>query len=226
MTKIMHELDILKKIVLKDIIFNIKGFIVSTLFSIAAYTFIGFDNHPNYCISIYMSLMILFSNYIAKGCLLDERDFVYDYLKILPFKKSYIVLAKYIGSLLVIVVSCVTIFISNLILFIMQRPEIKISVNIAILMISIYLIYISLYLMIFFKYNYSTAQNTTVILFIGMIVVFKFFRNMTFIHYNIQYIVLIVSLMYIYFSYKISEYAFINKNINNNIFFKLVNFNK
>lgn len=211
MNKLLKKLLILKRLLEKDIIFNIKGFSIGVLFSIIAYIFIAYDTDQNVSIAIYMSFMVTFSNYIGKSCLIEERDLVYDYLKILPLKKSYIVLSKYIGSLFVIIISCATLLIANILLFFMKVSKLNLSIDLLILMIAIYILYFSLYLAIFFKYNYSTAQNTILILFIGMILIFKYFKNVTYINLNIQYILLIVSFVALYISYKISQSQFINK---------------
>ncbi|MFU0784676.1 MAG: hypothetical protein ACFWT2_16545 [Thermoanaerobacterium thermosaccharolyticum] len=124
--------------------------------------------------------------------MIEERDCVYDYLKILPLKKSYIVLAKYIGSLFIILISCVTFFIAKFILFTINKPSLATSINLTALIISIYIIYFSLYLVLFFRYSYSMAQNALLILFVGAILILKYFKNITYININMSYMVYIL----------------------------------
>lgn len=217
MKKLFNEMKYICFLILKDIIFNVNSFVISIGFAIIAYTAIAFDSDQNIALAIYLSFMVIFTNWIGKSCLIEEKDSVYDYLKILPLKKSNIVLAKYIASLSIIFVSYITFLISKILVFILKLNTLDTTSELVIIIIiSMYVLYAGLYLYIFFKYTYASAQNTILILFILMFIIFKYFKGITYLNISnmnaIAYITLGVSLTILFISYKFAVKGFENSS--------------
>ncbi|BBE31791.1 hypothetical protein OSSY52_19320 [Tepiditoga spiralis] len=208
----------IKNLMLKDIIFNQKPFMLGIAFSLFACIAFQFDSDPNPTLALYMSLMVLFTNFIGKSCSSEEKDNIYNYLKAIPIRKTDIVLAKYLNSILVILITFLLYFLASIILPLFGINSLMIGLNLSILLISIYILYCSIYLFIFFKYNYSSAQNTVLIVFILMFIILKFFKNKAKIHLvgilriDLIYIVILMSLVLFLISYKLSSKYFISKS--------------
>lgn len=206
------------KLMFKDLEFSLKSFFIGLVIAIITTIAIAFDTDSNAIFSFYISLMCIFTGYVGRACYNDEKDGVFMFLKSLPVNKDYLVLSKYLSSIIVIVLTIGITYLCNIILDIFVYTTQTVDINSQLFIISVYMIYFSIYLYIFFKNDYSSAQNTAVFVFVFIVVVKKFYNYISEISkyhlsiINLSHVMLIVSCLSIFISYSLSKESFKYKN--------------
>lgn len=169
-------------LILKDIYFNTQqvcfGFLTALIFSS-----IILDSAGLGMLSILMVPSLLFSFIVGKMCHMEDKTSVYNYLKSLPIKKSYIVISKFIESYLILIIAYLMLIAVNFGISFFVRARYDLTSSITLIVFSIVIIYNSMYLFLNFKYSYAQAQQTVYVL---MIIYFAAVSGYKYIQKNPQ----------------------------------------
>lgn len=120
--------------------------------------------------------MVVLGVVLGKICYLEDSSEVKTFLKSLPYKKSTIILSKYIEMLILNTLSLL--YVSIIQIFIDKNSNTDGIIKLNILIFAFFTIYYSIYLYLYFSKNYYFAQNTMyIILAIVFVLIFFFNRN-------------------------------------------------
>lgn len=207
------------KIIYKDISFNIRQALLGVLGSAIVICLMVLDETKFSTFTFFMVPMFMFSFAVGRMCYMEDKDNVYMSLKALPINKKHIVLSKYIESFIIVILSYVLIYLANFVLGLFGIKYYSFNISLISFLAGILIIYFSIYLLIFFKYNFSSAQQTLTIIFIGFLGIFKgyeYLKNSTnlaskSIEENLPYILFATSIIVYCFAYKMAAKCFIAK---------------
>jgi ABC-2 type transport system permease protein len=161
------------QLILKDINFNKKNIYISTLVCLVGYYLISQDGERFKVLACTLIPLLMFNFIIGKLCFIEDRDKVFKYIQALPIKKSHFVTAKYLESLLVLVLSFAFIFAENYFLKILKRQFFNLEFEYTILIFSVMLIYVGIFIFLYFRFNYQVANQTLIVFYILCLMAYK-----------------------------------------------------
>lgn len=164
-------------LIYKDIYFNLKQVLIGVLASIG-FSLIILDGEKYSLVPMLMVPALLFSSMIGKVCSAEDKRSVYNYLRSLPIKKSYIVISKYIESYLVMIMGYIILAVVNFILSFFVDSQYDLTSSIILITFSIVILYNSLYLFMNFKFSNAQAQQSVYVL---MVLYFLTFSSYNYI---------------------------------------------
>lgn len=167
----------MKKTFFKYLILNKKNILIGLLVSFIFST-IAFDDNKYYTVALLMVPSLLFSFVVGKVCYEEDSKSTKEFLLALPIKKSSIVVEKNIIGQICIFVGFVIVHIMfYLINKIFKGTDVIFSFDV-VLVISIFLIvYNNIYIFLNYKFDYSKTQFASYIVFVFMLILFKFSNN-------------------------------------------------
>lgn len=167
----------MKKTFFKYLILNKKNILIGLLVSFIFST-IAFDDNKYYTVALLMVPSLLFSFVVGKVCYEEDSKSTKEFLLALPIKKSSIVVEKNIIGQICIFVGFVIVHIMfYLINKIFKGTDVIFGFDV-VLVISIFLIvYNNIYIFLNYKFDYSKTQFASYIVFVFMLILFKFSNN-------------------------------------------------
>lgn len=150
-------------LIYKDIYFNLKQVLLGVLAAIG-FSLIILDGEKYSLVPMLMVPSLLFSLMIGKVCNIEDKRSVYNYLRSLPIKKSYIVISKYIESYLVMILGYIILAAVNFVIGFFIDSQYDLTSSIILITFSIVIIYNSLYLYMNFKFSNAQAQQSVYVL--------------------------------------------------------------
>ncbi|MBQ3423401.1 MAG: ABC-2 transporter permease [Romboutsia sp.] len=161
----------------KDIYFCSKYIGITVVFCILSPILLVIDGDNLYQLLSFYIPMVALGVIIGKICYIEDSDEVKMFLRSLPYKRSHIIICKYLEVLILNVISILYVSIVQRILE--KSSDFGYILEINLLVGAFFMFYYSIYLFLYFKKNYHTAQNTMyIVLAIIFVCVFISNRNM------------------------------------------------
>lgn len=158
----------------KDISFSKRYVSISLIFALIAPIALVFDGDKLYhLLSLYIPMVII-GLILGKICYIEDSDDIKMFLKSLPYKKSSLIASKFLELIVLDIISISYVIIVQIILKMDYSIEQIMKMNI--ITGSFFLIYYSIYLLLYFKKDYNTAQNTIYIM-LSLVFILMFFSN-------------------------------------------------
>ena len=206
------------KLIIKDLTFNKLQVLLGLLLVVLSSLFI-LAGRQYVIIPFIMAPSLLFILFVGKGCYLDDKNFIYVYLRSLPIQKNTIVLSKYAEAILVLVLSYAVIFGSNLVLKFFGQPLYQLDATL-LMVVSVLLVYFAIFLWLYFKYDFASTQQSAFIIIIAWIGIIKLQQKLSgsgialtrILHVDALSLLLIVAIGVFAVSCKLSINTFANKD--------------
>lgn len=157
----------MKNLLIKDIMFNKKTLAIGIVLSIILSAFCAFKGHGDMYIFYVLSVFLMCFYCLNKIFYSDERDRTIYFFKMLPIKLNDIVLSKFIENISFGIFAILLELILNIFFKSIKVNYCILPIDYAIIIISIS----SIFSAVFFKKNYSTAQNSLYVVAVFMFVI-------------------------------------------------------
>lgn len=118
---------------------------------------------------LYICLATCFTYIIGQSCFFDEKGESKNWIKTLPHYAGQIVDSKFVLSLFTIAEGSCLYLISNLLIATITPYRVSFSSEIFILMGSFQLAYIALFLYLFYRYSYSIARSSMLLMLVALL---------------------------------------------------------
>lgn len=187
----------MKKTFFKYLILNIKNILIGLLVSFIFCT-IAFEDISNkyYAVSLLMVPSLLFSFVVGKVCYEEDSKSTKEFLLALPIKKSSIVSEKNIIGQICIFVGFVIVHIMfYLISLIFSGKNMIFSFKVVFVIAIFLIIYNTIYIFLNYKFDYSKTQFASYIVFVFMLILFKFSNNLVSLINNLNTYILFLILI-------------------------------
>lgn len=151
----------------KDINFCSKYIWITIIFCLLSPILLVIDGDNLYQLLSFYIPMVALGVIIGKICYMEDSDDVKMFLRSLPYKRSDIIMCKYLEALILNITSIIYVSIVQILLD--KNSTLDHILKINILVGAFFMFYYSIYLFLYFKKNYYTAQNT---MYIVLVIVF------------------------------------------------------
>ena len=158
----------------KDFLFSKKYIIITTLFCTLSPLLLILDGDNLYHLLSFYIPMVMLGVLIGKTCYLEDSSEVRVFLKSLPYKRSSLVISKYIEMLILVLIS--VFYVSAVQIILNKGSNIKATLVLNILVGAFFIFYYSIYLYLYFAKNYNVAQNTMYFI-LGLVFIFLLLFN-------------------------------------------------
>ena len=161
----------MKNLLIKDIMFNKKPLVIGIGLSIILSAFCAFKGQGDMYIFYVLSVFLMCFYCLNKIFYSDERDKTIYFFKMLPIKLNDIVLSKFIENISFGIFAILLELILNIFFKSIKVNYYILPIDYAIIIISISSIFSAVFTTVFFKKNYSTAQNSLYVVAVFMFVI-------------------------------------------------------
>ena len=194
----------------KDFLANITFVIVSLILSTIAIIVLKFDESDYSILELYGCLVLCFTYIVGHSCYVDEKGYSKMWMRSLPIKPTLIIDAKYALMIISILISFVIYIGVNFI--VSSNLSISIMKNIVVIqfILGMHLFYCGIYLFLFYRFSYSTAQQSVYFMILVLLLTkmagSKKYFDITIISLDIiSFVVLIFGLVVLVFSWRFTR---------------------
>lgn len=168
--------NIMKKLLMKNLILNKKNILVGLLLSIL-FSSILIDGNKYYPAALLMSPSLLFSCVVGKMCYIESSEGTKSFLQALPINRKQIICEKNIVAFLTILLGILIVNLMGLIINQILNTSFQVSISLILLMAGFLVVYNTVFIFLNYKFDYSKTQLTPYIVLLAMFVLFKYGKD-------------------------------------------------
>lgn len=209
----------MKALLIDDIKFHTNYILTSILICIILYPIFYLDREINsLIIGLILTIFIIFSLTVGKLCSEEECGFVYEDISTSNENNNTFVFVKFLEGFSVVLISILIIALENYLIKTLSYTKLYFNTEEFFYCLSLFIIFIGLFFILYYKYNYKIAiQSTCFILLISMFII-KFILTpksliINLLNYKYNYFITFVFSLIIYITlYKVCVYLYKIKN--------------